>query len=77
MRALNDKEISLVKLAVLEGIDTITSRLWVDFRLSPKKLTVHQSERLNQLQDLLYTLFIEATEDHGALQSEYDHQSII
>jgi hypothetical protein len=70
-RSINKEEM-LVKLAIAEGLDTISNRLWVDFKLNPRKLTVHQQHRLDQLSDVLYTLMLEAVEDHGVLQSQYE-----
>lgn len=77
MKVLSNKEIALVYLSVNEGIDTITSRLHVDFKVKHSDLTVHQAERLGTIELLLYTLFTEIVEDHGSLQSEYDQKTII
>lgn len=77
MKAINDREAELVKLAVQEGLDTITSRLHVDFKVKASDFTFHQMLRVNQLELLLYTLFTEIAEDHGSLQSEYDQKTII
>ena len=72
MRVLNEKETELIKLAVNEGIDTLTSRLHTDFKVKCSDLTVHQVIRLEQITDLLYTLFCEVVEENGFLQSEYE-----
>ena len=72
MRILNQKELDLVKLSVLEGILTIQESLQVDFKVNPSHLTVHQQHRLEQIKELLYTLFCEVVEENGVLQSEYD-----
>ena len=72
MKILNQKELDLVRLGVLEGIIETQNKLRVDFDVDPKVLTVHQSYRLEQITDLLYTLFCEVVEDHGTLQSQYD-----
>ena len=72
MRVLNEKETELIKLAVQEGVVEIQNRLRVDFKVKPADLTVHQSHRLSQLEDLLYTLFCEVVEERGVLQSEYE-----
>jgi hypothetical protein len=77
MKVINDKEVELVKLSISEGIDTITSRLHIDFKIKHSDFTVHQNYRLNQIELLLYTLFAEIVEDHGSLQSEYDQKTII
>ena len=72
MRVLNEKETELIKLAVQEGIDTLTSRLHTDFKVKCSDLTVHQQGRLDTIEDLLYTLFCEVVEENGFLQSEYE-----
>jgi hypothetical protein len=72
MRILSDEELTLVKLSVLEGIITIQNQLQVDFKVSHTHLTVHQQHRLDQIEELLYTLFCEVVEENGVLQSEYD-----
>ena len=72
MRILSDEELTLVKLSVLEGIITVQDQLQVDFKVSHRNLTVHQQYRLDQIEDLLYTLFCEVVEENGVLQSEYE-----
>ena len=72
MRVLNQKELDLVRLSALEGIITIKESLRVDFKIRESDLTVHQTIRLEQITDLLYTLFCEVVEESGTLQSEYD-----
>jgi hypothetical protein len=72
MRVLNQKELDLVRLAVLEGITETQSKLWIDFKVGNDSLTVHQDYRLSQLTELLYTLFCEVVEQDGILQSKYD-----
>jgi hypothetical protein len=72
MRILSDEELTLVKLSVLEGIITVQDQLQVDFKVSHRNLTVHQQHRLDQIEELLYTLFCEVVEENGILQSEYD-----
>ena len=72
MRILNQKELDLVRLAVLEGLEETQNWLWIDFKVGNDSLTVHQQHRLNQITDLLYTLFCEVVEQNGVLQSEYD-----
>ena len=72
MKILNQKELDLVRLAVLEGIEKTQDNLRVDFKIRESDLTVHQAHRLNQITDLLYTLFCEVVEERGLLQSEYD-----
>jgi hypothetical protein len=72
MRILNQKELDLVRLAVLEGLEETQNWLWIDFKVGNDSLTVHQQHRLNQITDLLYTLFCEVVEQDGVLQSEYD-----
>lgn len=77
MRVLNQKELDLVRLGVLEGIFETQNKLRIDFKIRESDLTVHQLIRLEQITDLLYTLFCEVVEEHGLLQSEYDQQTII
>ena len=72
MRILNQKELDLIRLAVLEGLEETQNWLWIDFKVGNDSLTVHQQHRLNQITDLLYTLFCEVVEQDGVLQSEYD-----
>ena len=72
MKVLNQKELDLVRLGVLEGIEKIQDNLRVDFKIRESDLTVHQTIRLEQITDLLYTLFCEVVEERGLLQSEYD-----
>ena len=72
MKILNQKELDLVRLAVLEGIEKTQDNLRIDFKIRESDLTVHQAHRLNQITDLLYTLFCEVVEERGLLQSEYD-----
>ena len=72
MKTLNQKELDLVRLGVLEGIITIKESLQVDFKIREPDLTVHQVIRLEQITDLLYTLFCEVVEERGVLQSEYE-----
>jgi len=72
MKILNQKELDLVRLSVLEGILTLQESLRVDFKVNPSHLTVHQQHRLEQIKNLLYTLFCEVVEERGILQSEYE-----
>ena len=72
MKILNQKELELINLAVLEGIIETQNKLWVDFKVKPSDVTVHQQYRLDQIEELLYTLFCEVVEENGILQSEYD-----
>ena len=72
MRILNEEEVTLIKLATQEGIVEIQNKLRIDFKVKPADLTVHQSHRLSQIEDLLYTLFCEVVEERGVLQSEYE-----
>ena len=72
MKVLTQKELDLVKLAVLEGIEKTQDSLRVDFKIRESDLTIHQTIRLGQITDLLYTLFCEVVEERGLLQSEYD-----
>jgi hypothetical protein len=72
MKILNQKELDLVRLAVLEGTIKIENSLNMDFGLENNYLTVHQWHRLEQIHDLLYTLFCEVVEENCVLQSEYD-----
>ena len=72
MRILSDKETDLITMAILEGIMETQSKLWMDFKISNDSLTVHQKHRLEQIEDLLYTLFCEVVEEDGILQSEYN-----
>jgi hypothetical protein len=72
MRALNEKETNLVRLAVYEGVDTMVDRIWTDFKVCQTQLTPLQSERFSEFEDLLYTFLEELVEDHGVLQSEYE-----
>jgi hypothetical protein len=72
MRILNQKELDLVRLAVIEQIANTQDVLRIDFKVSSKHLTVHQRHRLDQIEELLYTLFCEVVEENGVLQSEYD-----
>ena len=72
MKILNQKELDLVRLGVLEGIITIKESLQVDFKIREPDLTVHQVMRLEQITNLLYTLFCEVVEERGVLQSEYE-----
>lgn len=77
MKVINDREAELVKLAIQGGIDTITSRLHVDFKVKHSDLTVHQTAVLELIEDMLYTWLCDVIEDHGSLQSEYDQKTII
>ena len=77
MKILNQKELDLVRLAVLEGTIKIENSLNVDFGLENNYLTVHQWHRLEQIQELLYTLLCEVVEENCVLQSEYDQKTII
>jgi hypothetical protein len=77
MKVLTQKELDLVRLGVLEGIEKTQDNLRVDFKIRESDLTVHQIIRLEQITDLLYTLFCEVVEERGFLQSEYDQQTII
>jgi hypothetical protein len=72
MKILNQKELDLVRLAVLEGTIKIENSLNMDFGLENNYLTVHQWHRLEQIQELLYALFCEVVEENCVLQSEYD-----
>ena len=72
MKVLNQKELDLVRLGVLEGIEKTQDNLRIDFKIRESDLTVHQTIRLGQITDLLYTLFCEVVEERGLLQSEYD-----
>jgi len=72
MKVLTEGEATLVKLAVHEGITKIQDELRIDFKVKPAEMTVHQSHRLSQIHDLLYTLFCEFVEERGSLQTEYD-----
>jgi hypothetical protein len=72
MRILSDKETDLITMAVIEGLIETQNKLWIDFKVNPNDLTVHQKHRLDQLEGLLYTLFCEVVEENGVLQSEYD-----
>lgn len=72
MKVLNEEETTLIKLATQEGLVEIQNKLRIDFKVKPADLTVHQSHRLSQLEELLYTLFCEVVEENGVLQSEYD-----
>jgi len=72
MKVLNQKELDLVRLGVLEGIFETQNKLRIDFKIRESDLTVHQLIRLEQITDLLYTLFCEVVEENGVLQSEYD-----
>jgi hypothetical protein len=72
MRVLKEKELDLIRLAVLEGIEETKNKLRMDFRIRESDLTVHQIVRLEQITDLLYTLFCEVVEENGFLQSKYD-----
>jgi hypothetical protein len=72
MKTLNQKELDLVRLAVLEGILETQNKLRIDFKIRESDLTVHQVIRLEQITDLLYTLFCQVVEERGVLQSEYE-----
>jgi hypothetical protein len=72
MRTLSNKELELVKLAVMEGIDETKSKLHIDFKIKHSDLTVHQQIRLDTIESLLYSLFCEVVEDYGVLQSQYE-----
>jgi hypothetical protein len=72
MKVLNQKELDLVRLGVLEGIFETQNKLRIDFKIRESDLTVHQLIRLEQITNLLYTLFCEVVEENGVLQSEYD-----
>lgn len=72
MRVLTEKEIDLVRLAVLEGIFEIQNNLRIDFKVKESDLTLHQKMRLEQAVGLLYALFSEVVEERGVLQSKYD-----
>jgi hypothetical protein len=77
MRILSQKELDLVRLAALEGIIETKNKLSIDFKIRGSDLTVHQLLRLEQITDLLYTLFCEVVEENGVLQSKYDQKTII
>jgi hypothetical protein len=72
MKILNQKELDLIRLAVLEGTIKIENSLNMDFGLENNYLTVHQWHRLEQIQESLYRLFCEVVEENCFLQSEYD-----
>jgi hypothetical protein len=72
MRVLNQKELDLVRLGVIEGIFETQDKLRIDFKIRESDLTVHQVIRLEQITDLLYTLFCQVVEERGVLQSEYE-----
>jgi hypothetical protein len=72
MKILKEKETGLIKLAVQEGIIETQNKLWIDFKVKHSNLTVHQQHRLDQIEELLYTLFCQVVEENGVLQSEYD-----
>jgi hypothetical protein len=72
MRKLNEPEEQLIKLAVLEGLQETMDKLRIDFKIRESDLTVHQEYRLQDITELLYTLFCDVVEDYGVLQSEYD-----
>jgi hypothetical protein len=72
MKTLNQKELDLVRLAVLEGVLETQNKLRIDFKIRESDLTVHQVIRLEQITDLLYTLFCQVVEERGVLQSEYE-----
>ena len=72
MKALNQKELDLVRLAILEGVLETQNKLRIDFKIRESDLTVHQVIRLEQITDLLYTLFCQVVEERGVLQSEYE-----
>jgi len=72
MKTLNQKELDLVRLAVLEGVLETQNKLRIDFKIRESDLTVHQVMRLEQITDLLYTLFCQVVEERGVLQSEYE-----
>jgi len=72
MKTLNQKELDLVRLAVLEGVLETQNKLRIDFKIRESDLTVHQVIRLEQITDLLYTLFCQVVEERGFLQSEYE-----
>ena len=67
MKILNQKELDLVRLAVLEGVLETQNKLRIDFKIRESDLTVHQTIRLEQITDLLYTLFCEVVEESGTL----------
>jgi len=72
MKILNQKELDLVRLAVLEGVLETQNKLRIDFKIRESDLTVHQIIRLEQITDLLYTLFCQVVEERGVLQSKYE-----
>jgi len=72
MRILKQKELDLVRLAVLEGILETQNKLRIDFKIRESDLTLHQTIRLDSITDLLYTLLCEVVEENGVLQSEYE-----
>ena len=72
MRKLNEPEEQLIKLAALEGLQETMDKLRIDFKIRESDLTVHQEYRLQDITELLYTLFCDVVEDYGVLQSEYD-----
>jgi hypothetical protein len=72
MRVLSEKETDLITMAVIEGLIETQNKLWVDFNVDPNVLTVHQKHRLDQIENLLYTLFCEVVEENGVLQYRYD-----
>ena len=72
MKTLNQKELDLVRLAVLEGVLETQNKLRIDFKIRESDLTVHQVIRLERITDLLYTLFCEVVEESGVLQSKYE-----
>jgi len=72
MKTLNQKELDLVRLAVLEGVLETQNKLRIDFKIRESDLTVHQVMRLEQITDLLYALFCQVVEESGVLQSKYE-----
>ena len=73
MIVLNEKETDLIVLAIIEGLLTTEKNLNIDFGFKKSMLTIHQQHRMQQIENLLYTLLCEVIEENDCvLQSEYD-----
>ena len=73
MIVLNEKETDLVVMAIIEGLLTTEKNLNMDFGFEKSMLTVHQQHRMQQIENLLYTLFCDVIEENDCvLQTKYD-----
>ena len=77
MKALSNREESLVKLAILEANELLMDQMFRDFHIKAKHFSSEQQYKLQEVFEVLYTTLCEIVEEKGDLQSEYDPKTII